>query len=59
VKLLIAHGADVNLADTDNETAMMLVMQSRNEQVGLSRSNGIARTTVPTKGWRGRLPLGQ
>jgi ankyrin repeat protein len=35
VKLLIAHGADVNLNDTDNESAMMLVMQSRNEQVGL------------------------
>ncbi|HTR00677.1 MAG TPA: ankyrin repeat domain-containing protein [Candidatus Acidoferrum sp.] len=35
VKLLIAHGADVNLTDTDSETPMMLVMQSRNEQVGL------------------------
>ncbi len=35
VKLLIAHGADVNLNDTDNESALMLTMQSRNEATGL------------------------
>jgi ankyrin repeat protein len=35
VKLLIAHGADVNLNDGDNESALMLTMESRNEQTGL------------------------
>ncbi len=35
VKQLIAHGADVNLNDADNESALMLVMQSRNEQNAL------------------------
>src|SRR5690606_40925569 len=29
VRLLIAHGADVNLNDADNESALMLVMLSR------------------------------
>ncbi len=35
VKQLIAHGADVNLNDADNESALMLAMQSRNEQTAL------------------------
>jgi ankyrin repeat protein len=36
VRLLIAHGADVNLNDADNESALMLVMLSRDERTALA-----------------------
>ncbi len=36
VKRLIQHGADVNLHDADNESALMLVMQSRNQDTALA-----------------------